>query len=181
MRNCRIAYSLTFASGSPQVHPIRARKVRAVALPAGADVASGRAGWAFRPPRDAGVPPVRDTSWARDAVDRFILARLESKGLSPAIDADRHTWLRRVSLDLVGLPPSPEQIVEFLSDSSPRGQRASRRSVSGITGVRRALGEALAGPDRLCRPDRHGQRHLRRARLEVSRLRHRGIQHRQAV
>ena len=119
MRNCRIAYSLTFASGSPQVHPIRAKKVRRSRCLPAADVASGRAGWAFRPPRDTGVPPVRDTSWARDAVDRFILARLESKGLSPAFDADRHTWLRRVSLDLVGLPPSPEQIVEFLRDSSP--------------------------------------------------------------
>ena len=62
---------------------------------------------------------MRDTSWARDELDRFILARLEAKELRPAADADRHTWLRRVSLDLVGLPPSPEQIVAFINDPSP--------------------------------------------------------------
>ena len=63
---------------------------------------SGRDSWAFRPPRYHATPSVRDTSWARDELDRFILARLEAKELRPAPDADRYTWLRRVSLDLVG-------------------------------------------------------------------------------
>ncbi len=90
--------------------------------PAGSDVASGSDAWSFRPPRYTGVPSVRETSWARDELDRFILARLESKGLRPAPDADRYTWLRRVSLDLVGLPPSPEQIFEFISDTSPHAR-----------------------------------------------------------
>ena len=53
------------------------------------------------------------------SVDHFILAKLESRGLRPAADADRYTWLRRVSLDLIGLPPSPAQIKTFISDSSP--------------------------------------------------------------
>ncbi|MFI5457619.1 MAG: PSD1 and planctomycete cytochrome C domain-containing protein [Isosphaerales bacterium] len=92
----------------------------AVTRQAGGDVASARDAWAFRPPRNPGVPSVRDTSWARDELDRFILARLEAKGLRPAPDADRYTWLRRVALDLVGLPPSPEQIVAFINDPSPR-------------------------------------------------------------
>ena len=78
--------------------------------------------WAFRPPRYHGAPSVRDTSWARDELDRFILARLEAKELRPAPDADRYTWLRRVALDLVGLPPSPEQIVAFINDPSPQAK-----------------------------------------------------------
>ncbi len=63
---------------------------------------------------------MRDTSWARDELDRFILAGLEAKELRPAPDADGTTWLRRVALDLVGLPPSPEQIVAFIIDQSPQ-------------------------------------------------------------
>jgi hypothetical protein len=74
--------------------------------------------WAWRPLRAAAPPAVEDGSWPRGAVDRFILARLEEKGLSPAADADRRTWLRRVSFDLVGLPPAPEEIDAFLADTS---------------------------------------------------------------
>jgi hypothetical protein len=92
----------------------------AVAPPSGGDVASGREAWAFRPPRPHAAPSVRDMSWARNALDRFILSRLEAKELRPAADADRTTWLRRVALDLVGLPPSPEQIVAFVNDTSPQ-------------------------------------------------------------
>jgi len=93
----------------------------AITKPAG-DAASGRDAWAFRPPRYPRVPSVRDTSWARDELDRFILAGLEAKGLRPAPDADCYTWLRRVALDLVGLPPSPEQILAFINDPSPRAR-----------------------------------------------------------
>ena len=91
----------------------------AVTKPAGGDVPAGREAWAFRPPRYPRVPSVRDTSWARDELDRFILARLETKELRPATDADRYTWLRRASLDLVGLPPSLDQIAAFINDPSP--------------------------------------------------------------
>jgi len=94
----------------------------AVTKRAGGDVASGRDEWAFQPPRYAGVPSVRDASWPRDELDRFILARLEAKGLRPAPDADRYTWLRRVALDLAGLPPAPEQIAAFINDPSPRAR-----------------------------------------------------------
>ena len=103
------------ASGAPDPR----KESPAVTTPAGGDVASGRDSWAFRPPRHHVAPSVRDTSWARDELDRFILAGLEAKELRPAPDADRYTWLRRVALDLIGLPPSPEQIVAFINDSSP--------------------------------------------------------------
>ena len=94
----------------------------AVTKPAGGNLVSGRDAWAFQRPRYPRISWVRDTSWARDELDQFILARLEAKGLRPAPDADRYTWLRRVALDLVGLPPSPEQIKSFINDPSPEAR-----------------------------------------------------------
>ncbi len=75
--------------------------------------------WSWAPVRDKPPPAVRDASWPRGAIDRFLLARLEAKGLRPAEPADRRTLLRRLSFDLVGLPPSPEEIDAFLADQAP--------------------------------------------------------------
>jgi hypothetical protein len=72
--------------------------------------------WSLRPMVRPGVPAVRDAGWVRGDVDRFVLARLEAAGLSPSADADRYTLLRRVALDLTGLPPAEEEIVEFVND-----------------------------------------------------------------
>jgi hypothetical protein len=74
--------------------------------------------WAWRPVRRPQVPAVKDDSWPAGAVDRFILAKLEDKGLSPAPKADRRTLLRRVYFDLIGLPPSPEETDRFANDDS---------------------------------------------------------------
>ena len=62
---------------------------------------------------------MRDRAWGRNAVDNFILARLEREGIAPSPEAPKLTLLRRVSLDLTGLPPTPEQVREFLSDNRP--------------------------------------------------------------
>ena len=75
--------------------------------------------WAFRQPIHPRQPPVRDTGWPQTPVDRFILAALESRGLKPSAPADRRTLLRRATLDLTGLPPSPEACEGFLRDDSP--------------------------------------------------------------
>jgi hypothetical protein len=75
--------------------------------------------WCWRPLQAYQPPAVRDAAWPRDPVDRFILARLEDKGLKPAAPADRRTLLRRVTFDLTGLPPTPEEIDAFLADKSP--------------------------------------------------------------
>jgi hypothetical protein len=75
--------------------------------------------WAFRKPADRPPPPVRDTSWPRNDVDRFILARLEEKGLTPAPPADRQTLIRRAHFDLLGLPPPPELVEQFVRDPAP--------------------------------------------------------------
>src|SRR5205814_5775183 len=72
------------------------------------------------PPRRAPLPKVQQRSWARTAIDRFILARLEREGLAPAPPASRETLLRRASLDLLGLPPTPAEIAAFMADRSPR-------------------------------------------------------------
>ncbi len=75
--------------------------------------------WAFQPIRRPALPSVKNASWCRNSIDRFILARLEKENITPAPEADRVTLLRRVSLDLIGLPPSPKDIEDFLSDKRP--------------------------------------------------------------
>jgi hypothetical protein len=81
--------------------------------------AADHAHWAFHKPIRPELPHIRDTSWLRTAVDAFVLAGLEQAGLPPAPVADRRTLLRRVSLDLIGLPPTPEQVEQFLQDTRP--------------------------------------------------------------
>ncbi len=75
--------------------------------------------WAFSKPQLPALPPVKNTAWARNPIDRFILARLEKEGLAPSPPADRYTLLRRVSLDITGLPPTPQTVQAFLADDSP--------------------------------------------------------------
>ncbi len=75
--------------------------------------------WAFQPIRRPDQPTVKNTSWCRNPLDHFILARLEKEGIAPAPEADRVTLLRRVSLDLIGLPPTPAEIEVFLADKRP--------------------------------------------------------------
>lgn len=87
------------------------------------DVEEGKKFWAFQPVRHEQAPAVRQTSWVLAPVDRFILAKLEEQGLAPSPDADDSTWLRRVSLDLTGLPPQPEDLAGF--DGSPASRAAA--------------------------------------------------------
>ena len=74
--------------------------------------------WAFLPVTKPAVPTV-GTNWALNELDHFVARKLETQNLSPAKEADRRTLIRRLSFDLTGLPPSPEQIAEFLADRSP--------------------------------------------------------------
>ena len=74
--------------------------------------------WAFVPPERPALPPVADAAWPRNAVDRFVLARLEQDSLRPSEEADRATLLRRVTLDLTGVPPTPTELADFLNDDS---------------------------------------------------------------
>lgn len=78
-----------------------------------------RSYWAFQPVYQYDIPNVRRTSWVRSPIDNFVLAKLEEKQLTPSKEADKATLLRRVSLDLIGLPPAPDELQAFLEDTSP--------------------------------------------------------------
>lgn len=78
-----------------------------------------RAFWAFQPIRKPPEPEVKNTAWAKTPVDRFVLARLEAKGLQPVEPAAKAALIRRAAFDLTGLPPTPEEVDAFIADSSP--------------------------------------------------------------
>ncbi len=123
------------AMGAPD--PRQAGEVPAVRT---IDISAGRRLWAFQPVADPRSPTVKDVAWPIDSLDRFVLARLEVAGIRPVADADRYTWLRRVSLDLTGLPPTVDEIDAFVRDASPR---ASETVVDRLL-ASRAFGERWA-------------------------------------
>src|SRR5688572_25056502 len=75
--------------------------------------------WAFKPATRPAVPEVTNKNWPRTTIDRFILNKLEASGLSPSAEGDRRTLLRRLTLDLTGLPPRPEEIDVFIKSRDP--------------------------------------------------------------
>ena len=83
------------------------------------DIEAGKQFWCFKPIASPIPPGVKNVSWPSTDLDRFILAKQEAAGIRPVGDADRGTWLRRVSFDLIGLPPTPAEIDDFIADSSP--------------------------------------------------------------
>lgn len=86
----------------------------------GMSLDAGKEFWAYKPIQKPLVPTVKATDKARSNIDRFVLATLEAKGLAPAPEADRATLLRRVYFDLIGIPPTPEQVDAFVADKSPK-------------------------------------------------------------
>ncbi len=79
--------------------------------------------WAFVPPKRPSLPSTTTSKWVANPVDAFILAKLEKEGMQPSVEADKITLLRRLSLDLIGLPPSEREVDSFLGDSSPNAYR----------------------------------------------------------
>jgi len=75
--------------------------------------------WAFKAPERPPLPAVKNSLWPKNDIDHFVLANLESKGLCPSRQADKATLIRRVSLDLTGIPPTPAEVDSFVADSSP--------------------------------------------------------------
>jgi hypothetical protein len=75
--------------------------------------------WAFAKPERPALPKTRNRSWPKNPIDRFILAKLEANKLKPSPPADRYTLIRRLSLDVIGLPPTPAEVEDFVSDKSP--------------------------------------------------------------
>ena len=83
------------------------------------DPIAGREHWAFRPLSEHRPPVVDSSDWPRSPIDSFILGKLEAAHLRPAPDADRRTLLRRIYFQLIGLPPTREQVAAFLEDERP--------------------------------------------------------------
>ncbi len=84
-----------------------------------ADGAEFRNLWSFIAPKQAALPKVKQKDWPKNPIDYFVLARLEAAGLKPSPPADKYTLVRRVYLDLIGLPPTPEEADAFVNDKSP--------------------------------------------------------------
>ncbi len=97
--------------------------------------------WAYETPERPQLPAVQNAAWCRNPVDRFIMARLEKEGLTPAPEATRATLIRRVTLDLTGLPPTPNEVDDFLADHSPSAYErlVSRLLASSRFGERTAV------------------------------------------
>jgi hypothetical protein len=120
-------------SAMPPDKPLSAREVNILAewikqgLPYPAAATTGKPGrdpnhWAFQPITSPELPVVQDTGWSRTGIDRFILAKLEAAGQHPTGQADKRTLIRRLTFDLTGLPPTPDEIVAFLADEAPAAE-----------------------------------------------------------
>jgi cytochrome c553 len=84
------------------------------------DFDEARKFWSFQPVKDHRPPKVKNEAWVKSPIDRFILAKLEAKGLRPAGDANKRVLIRRATFDLTGLPPAPEEVEAFLKDGAPK-------------------------------------------------------------
>ncbi len=83
------------------------------------DAPAARAHWAFQPVKPVPLPSVRDAAWPRTPIDAFVLAKLEERGWPPSREVGRGELIRRVTFDLTGLPPSPDQLIAFADDETP--------------------------------------------------------------
>jgi len=98
----------------------REQAAKAVAVESTIDVEKGREFWAFQGPDKSAAPKPNSSNWARSDIDRHVLAKLEEKGLRPNLDADKRSLLRRAYFDLIGLPPSAEEVARFEKNGSSK-------------------------------------------------------------
>ena len=139
-----------------------------VAIPEFKITPESRDFWSLKPVVEPPLPEVQRTDWPQTSIDRFILARLEAAGLSPAAAADQRTLIRRVAFDLTGLPPSPEEISRFESHSTTLAPSHSN-TVREYESAREREGAAYAAlVDRLLNSPHYGER-MARLWLDVAR------------
>jgi hypothetical protein len=94
------------------------RDGKQIAVAENIDFARARKFWSFQPPKMPALPKVKEPAWVRGAIDRFVLARLEASGLRPVAPVGKRELIRRATFDLIGLPPTPEEVDAFLRDDS---------------------------------------------------------------
>ena len=175
----RMRKSASWKNGSGWDRPIR-EPIPRRAGPPEPIVDAVRSHWSFQPIIDRPPPRVKNDAWPRSGVDRFVLAKLESKGLSPVDDADKLALLRRVFFDLVGVPPNAGRDRVVSRGRQPRRVCENRRWAPGPPRIWSTMGPSLAGCGALCRLQRLVRElHLLR-RLAFSQLRDCRLQRRQA-
>jgi len=96
------------------------RKANVTTVGGKINLAEAKKFWSFQPPKIVPPPVVKNTSWTKSDIDRYLLAAMEAKGLAPVADADRPTLIRRAYFDLTGLPPTPEETEAFVNDADPK-------------------------------------------------------------
>jgi hypothetical protein len=106
--------------GAP--YPADVKKPAGARVP-GFDIKARAKHWSFYPIKRPAAPPVKQKTWVKNPVDSFIVAKLQAKGITPAAVADRRTLIRRVTFDLIGLPPTPEEVEAFVNDKAPNAYR----------------------------------------------------------
>ena len=106
--------------GAPDPRKPTATMAGKATNPTGINFAESRKFWAFQPVKDPVPPAVKNTKWVKNAVDQFVLAKMEARNLTPNPPATRRTLIRRATFDLTGLPPTPEEVEAFLADKSPQ-------------------------------------------------------------
>lgn len=118
--------SLAFAGVAACISTLAVPGLKAADAPAAsAYMAAGKTHWSFQPVHAYPAPQVKDAAWCTNDIDQFILAKLEENQLKPVVPADRKTLIRRATFDLIGLPPTLEEIDAFEKDGSPVHSRRS--------------------------------------------------------
>jgi hypothetical protein len=127
-KDSRVVHRLEGMDGEPQMPfglaPLPAEQIETLKawIDQGArwpDAFAGDEHWSYIKPVKPALPPVKDEKWVRNPIDRFVLARLEKEGLHPSPEASKETLIRRLSLDLIGLPPTPAEVDAFVRDTRP--------------------------------------------------------------
>ena len=137
--------------------------------------------WLLHKPVAPAVPPVKNSAWLVNPIDAFILQKLEAKGMTPAPPASKRALLRRVYFDLIGLPPTPEEIQRLRQRPRARCLRKGGRQAPRRYPVRRTLGPPLARPRAVRRIRRLRDRRRTPDRVAIPRLRDPLVQSGQAV
>ena len=103
----------------------------------------GRQFWSFRPVTNPSLPEVQNPGWVQTPIDAFVLAKLEANQIHPAPQADKRTLIRRLTYDLIGLPPTPDEVNAFVADESPNAYQVLVERLSEFDRLWRSLGVAI--------------------------------------